>query len=80
MDVICNRFYFGEVQEEVLGQCSEQYILASRKEGLSVYHWFVSEKSQAGWLRKCLRKYSNEVSRSVLEILEKSKFIASVIP
>ena len=44
MDVTCNRFYFGEVQEEVLGQCSGQGISAPRKEGLSVYQWSVSEK------------------------------------
>ena len=31
LDVICNRFYFGEVQEEVLGQCSGQGILLPRK-------------------------------------------------
>ena len=27
-DVICDRFYFGEVHEEVLGQCSRQKVLA----------------------------------------------------
>ena len=37
-------------------------------------------KKQAGWLRKCLRKYSNEVSGFVLKILEKSKVIASMNP
>ena len=42
--------------------------------------WSVPEKKQAGWLRKCLCKYSTEVFRFVLEILGKSKFIASVIP
>ena len=44
LDVICNRFYFGEVQEDVLGQCSEQGILAPRKESLSVYQWSAPEK------------------------------------
>ena len=80
LDVICNRFYFGEVQEEVLGQCCGQGILGPRKEGLSVYQWSVPEKKQAGRLRKCLCKYSTEISRFVLKILEKSKFITSVIP
>ena len=78
--LICNRFYFGEVQEEVLGQCSGQGISVPRVEGISVYQWSVPEKNQARWLRKCLCKYFTEVSRFVLEILEKSKVIASVIP
>ena len=79
MDVICNKSYFGEVQEEFLGQCSGQGISALRIEGLTVYQLSVPEEKQAGWLRKCLREYSTEISRFVLEILEKSKFIASVI-
>ena len=42
LDVICNKFYFQEVQEEVLGQCSWQdSIAAHRTEILSVYQWFV---------------------------------------
>ena len=45
LDVICNRFYFGEVQE-VLGQFSEQDILATRKEGLFVFQWSVPEKNK----------------------------------
>ena len=50
LNVICNRYYFGEVQEEVLGQCSRQGISAPSKEGLSVYQWSVSEKKkQGGW-------------------------------
>ena len=48
MDVICNRFYFGEVKEEVLGQCSRQGISVPRKEGLSVYQWPVAEKKEQG--------------------------------
>ena len=80
LDVICNIFYFGEVQEEVLGQCSGQGISVPREESLFVYQWSVSEKKQAGWLRKCLCKCSTEVSRFVMEILGKSKFITSVIP
>ena len=31
LNAICNRFYFEEVQEEVLGQCSVEGILAPRK-------------------------------------------------
>ena len=38
------------------------------------------KKKQAGWLGKCLCKYSTEISRFVLEILKKLEFIASVIP
>ena len=45
LDVIWNRFYFQEVQKEVLGQCSEQGISVPRKEGLSVYKWSISEKT-----------------------------------
>ena len=37
-------------------------------------------KNQEELLRKCICKYSTEVSRFVLEILEKSNVIASVIP
>ena len=43
LDVICNRFYFGEVREEVLGQCIGQGILVPKKEGLSVHQWSVPE-------------------------------------
>ena len=35
------------------------------------------QKKQTGWLRKCLCKYSTEVSRFALEILKKSKVKAS---
>ena len=81
MDVICKIFYFGEVQEEVLGHYSGQGISAPRSESLSVYQLSVQEKKkQAGWLRKCLCKYSTEVFGFVLEILEKLKVIASVDP
>ena len=80
LDVICNRFYFGEVQKEVLRQPSGQGISAPGKEGLSVYQWFVPEKKQAGWLRKCLCKYFTELSSFILEIPGKSKFIVSLIP
>ena len=62
-DATCNRFYFGEVQEEILDQCSRQGKLAPRTENLSIKGLFQKNpKKQAGWLRKCLRKYSNEVS------------------
>ena len=44
LDLICNRYYFGEVQEEVLGQCSGQGFSAPRNEGLSVYQWSVPDK------------------------------------
>ena len=80
LDVICNRFYCGEVHEEVPSQYSWKGVLAPRKRGLSVYHWSVPGKEQAGWLKKCFCKYSIDVSRFVLKIAEKSKFIASVIP
>ena len=58
LDVICNRFYFVEVQEEVIGYCSEKGILRPRTEGLSVYQWPVSEK-----------KSSREVEEMSLSIL-----------
>ena len=70
LDVICNIFYFGEVQEVVLGQYNGQSILApKRKIYLSIRGLF-QKKRQAEWLRKCLCKYSTDVSRFVLEILE----------
>ena len=40
---------------------------------------FCSRKKQTGWLRNCLCKYSWEVSRFILEILENSKVIASIL-
>ena len=48
--LLCN-IYFKEVQKEVLGQWSEQGILAPRTESLSVYQWsFLEEKNkQDGW-------------------------------
>ena len=77
LDVDCRRFYFGKVYEEVLGQRSGQDISTPRTEGLSVCQWSVPEK-KAGWFRKCLCKYSTEVPRFVLKILEESKVIASM--
>ena len=44
MDVICNKFYFGEIQEEVIGQCTEQGISAPRTESLSFYQYPAPEK------------------------------------
>ena len=55
------------------------YISTAKAKGISVYQWSFPEKKQAWWLMKCLFKYSTEV-RFVLEILEKSKVIASEIP
>ena len=43
LDVIRNRFYFGEVQETVIGQCTGQGISSSRTEGLCVHQWSVPE-------------------------------------
>ena len=68
LDVICNRFYSEEVQEQVLSQCSGQGISAPRTEGLSVYQWSVPEKKQVELLVKHLCKYSPEVSWFALEI------------
>ena len=48
LEVICNRFYFGEVQEEVLGQYSGQGISIPKTKGLSVYQWSVPEKNKQG--------------------------------
>ena len=45
LDVICNIFYFLEVQYVILGQCNEQDILAPRTENLSAYQWSVREKT-----------------------------------
>ena len=70
MDVIYIRFYFGEVQEEVLGQSTGQDISAPRTEGLSVCQWSVPEKKKE---RKCLYKYFTDISRFVLEIFGKLK-------
>ena len=46
LDVICNKFYFGQVQKNVLGLCSGQSIYsAPRTKGPSVYQWSVPEKT-----------------------------------
>ena len=45
LDVFRNIFYFGEVQEEFLDQCSGQGISTPRKEGPSVYQWSVPQKT-----------------------------------
>ena len=53
LDVICNIFYFGEVQEEVLGQCSGQGISAAqhpeKKMYLSISVLFQKKNEQRGW-------------------------------
>ena len=77
LDVICDRFYFGEVQEEVLGQCGGQGILAIRKEGYLSINGLFQEKETSMEVEECFCKYSTDISRFVLEILEKSMFIAS---
>ena len=70
LDVICNRLYFGEIQEEVLGQCTGQGISEARVESLSVYQRSVPEKKkQAGWLRKCLNHYDGCVKNKLFLIL-----------
>ena len=51
LDVICNKFYFGEVREEVLGQCSKWAGYISQhleQKGLSVYQCSVPEKNKQG--------------------------------
>ena len=46
LDVICNRFYFGEVQKEVLGKCSGQGISVTREEVcLSISGLFQKKKT-----------------------------------
>ena len=80
LDVICNRCYCGNVQEEVLGQCCEQGISISRTEGVSSISCLFQKKNKMRGWGNALCKYSTEVSRFVLEILEKSKVIASMTP
>ena len=48
LDVICNRSYFGEIQENVPGQCNGEGISAPRT--VSFYQWSVPEKNdQSSW-------------------------------
>ena len=81
LDVVCNRFYFGENSGRSSRpvQCAG-YLTTQKRRSICLSAVCSRKKKQAGWLRKCLCKYSTEVSRFVLEILVKSKFIASVIP
>ena len=81
LDVICNKFYFGEVQKKDLGHCSGQgiYLSTQNRRSICLSVGCSRKKKQAGWLRKCLLKYSTEV-RFILEILENSKVIASEFP
>ena len=67
-----NRFYFGEVQEDVLGQCSGHKVSQHPEKKVYMSISVLFQIKQAGCLRKCLCTYSTEVSRFVLEILEKS--------
>ena len=56
LDVICNRFYFEEVQEDALGHCSGQGILAPRIEiNLSISFLFMKKNKQE---KKTSRKQS----------------------
>ena len=80
LDATCNKFYFGGI----LGKSCKPVQWAGyisqhleQKVHLSISGLF--QKKQAGWLRKCLLKYSTEV-RFVLKILENSKVIASELP
>ena len=77
MDVICNRFDFTEVREEVhaMGMVSHH---PDQKVCLYISDLF-QKKKEAGWLKKCLCKYLTEISRFVLDILENSKVIANVL-
>ena len=74
MDVICNRCYFGEVQEDVLGKYFGQGISIPRTEALSFYQWSVPENT-IRVVEEYLCKSSTAVSGFVSEILEKSKVI-----
>ena len=48
-DVICNRFKFGEVQEEVLGQCPGHSFSASeQKFYLAISDLFQKKNNQGG--------------------------------
>ena len=55
------------------------YISAPRTDKIYLSVSGLFQKNQAGWLRKCLFKYSTEV-RFVLEILKNSKVITSKLP
>ena len=46
LDVIRYRFYFREVQKEILGQCIREEISTPKMKGLSVYQLFVTEKNK----------------------------------
>ena len=48
-DAIGNTFYFGEIQEKAVGQCSGHvvYISAPRIEDPTVYQWCVPEKTSS---------------------------------
>ena len=48
VDVNRYRFYFWEVQKDVLGHCIRKEISAPRIKGLSVYQLFGTEKNKQG--------------------------------
>ena len=84
LDVMCNRFYFGEAKEEVLGQRSWQAAYLSTLNKGSIF-LSSSEKKQkkqktSSEVEEMPCEYSPEVSKFVLKNQEKSKVIASVIP
>ena len=49
LDVICDRFYFGEVQQDVLGQCNAQGISVPKTEGLIAFQWYVEKNMIIAW-------------------------------
>ena len=77
------KYFKGSVFVEFAKSCSicaRVVYVATCQKLANFLFFFGREIEEAGWLRKCCCKYSTEVSRFVLEILEKSKFIASVTP
>ena len=80
LDVICDKFCFAEVQEEILGQCNRQVIYLNFYNRRSICLSLVCSRKKQTWsLMKHLFKYSTEV-RFFLQIREKSKVIANEIP
>ena len=75
-------FHFGKIQEEVLSNAvGRVYQHPEQKVYLSISGMF-QKKKQAVWLKKCPCKYTplKFLGNFVLEILEKPKVIARVIP
>ena len=79
MDVMCNKFQIGKVQESSRSVQWAEHISQHLEQKAHLSISGLLQTKLVGWLSKCLIKISNEV-RFVLEILKTLKLMASELP